>query len=214
MIVLETGNDLSMDARALAIEHGAYIPTQEQRPSWLARYSLLAFLIEKNLMIRHLQQEAEAPTGKFTPDSRQLAGRLRGELAPLIEASQKTAPLVAILTNAPRLRAGQNAEQRRAAAQTSLYYMPYMSIDGLLEGSEISNQVIRAVAREQGALLIGDENAIPGDSADYADSSHLTDAGSRAMARRVTAALEGSAEFVKLVETKQSAAHPRSAARN
>ena len=147
-------------------------------------------------MIRHLQQEAEDAHREVHPEnSRQLAGRLRGELAPLVEASQKTAPLVAILTNAPRLRAGQNAEQRRAAAQTSLYYMPYMSIDGLLEGSEISNQVIRAVAREQGALLIGDENAIPGNSADYANSSHLTDAGSRAMARRVTAALEGSAEL-------------------
>jgi len=86
--------------------------------------------------------------------------------------------------------------------------MPYMSIDGLLQGFEAYNEVIRVVARDKGALLIGDPDGIPADSVHYVDSAHFTDAGSRAMARRVTAALVGSVDFVKLIDAKMQAAKP------
>ena len=52
----------------------------------------------------------------------------------LVAASQKVAEVVVTVTFAPRLRPLQPPDQRREAASTSLYYMPYMTIDDLLKG--------------------------------------------------------------------------------
>lgn len=48
---------------------------------------------------------------------------------------------------------------------------------------------MREVAAATGALLIEREDDIPGDPAHFADTVHFTDAGSAAMAARVTRAL-------------------------
>jgi hypothetical protein len=45
------------------------------------------------------------------------------------------------------------------------------------------------VARDTGVLLIEGEQEIPGDMAHFHDSVHFTDAGSAAMAQRVSRAL-------------------------
>jgi len=51
------------------------------------------------------------------------------------------------VTFAPRLRAEQSPEERKEAAASSLYYMPYMAIDDLITAFAHYNQVIREVAR-------------------------------------------------------------------
>jgi hypothetical protein len=83
--------------------------------------------------------------------------------------------------------------------------MPYMTIDGLISGYEEYNRVIREVAAHTGALYIGDEDRIPPDRAHYTDSVHFTDAGSRAMAVRVTEALLRAPAFRSLVARETSA---------
>jgi hypothetical protein len=60
-----------------------------------------------------------------------------------------------------------------------------MSVQDLLRAYRAYNEVVRQVAEETGALLIADENSIPGNTAHFADSVHLTDQGSRAQAQRV-----------------------------
>lgn len=67
--------------------------------------------------------------------------------------------------------------------------MPFMTPRGLLDAYARYNQVIREVAQETGALLIEGENDTPGDGQHFTDSVHFTDAGSRAMATRVSRAL-------------------------
>ena len=78
--------------------------------------------------------------------------------------------------------------------------MPYMSLGALLGGYEAYNQAIRQVARETGALLVEGALDIPGDARHFTDSVHFSDAGSAAMARRVSEALLASSSFKSKVE--------------
>ena len=76
---------------------------------------------------------------------------------------------------------------------------------GLLFGYARYNDVIRDVAREQRALLIDGENEIPGDAAQFVDSVHFTDAGSRLMAERVVKALSDDPAIAGLVASRRPA---------
>jgi lysophospholipase L1-like esterase len=81
--------------------------------------------------------------------------------------------------------------------------MPYMSVDGLLEGFEEYNRVIREVATRRSAILVGGESEIPGDSVHFVDSVHFTEAGSRRMAARVSSVLAEERSFHDLVLRSQ-----------
>ena len=77
--------------------------------------------------------------------------------------------------------------------------MPFITMSVLIEGKERYNQIVREVARETGVLLIEGENDIPGDPVHFTDTVHFTDAGSKAMAERVSRALVSSPILHKLL---------------
>jgi lysophospholipase L1-like esterase len=199
IVIYEAANDLSADTYELARRRGLVSDRQGESPSWLSRHSFLWFLVTKNLTILYRQGHADAGTGKLTFNPRELSRGFRSRLTSLIRASQATAPVVAVSTFAWRLRRSLPPDERRKAAVTSLYFMPYMSIEGLLEGSEEYNRVIREVAKDTGAILIDGDDRIPPDGIHYTDSVHFTDAGSRVMAERVAASLLGAPSLRALV---------------
>jgi len=86
--------------------------------------------------------------------------------------------------------------------------MPYMSADGVIESFESFNDIIRKVARETGALMVENENSIPGTKQYFADSIHFTDEGSRLQAERVSRALMNSTRMREIVNRKTSGATP------
>ena len=59
------------------------------------------------------------------------------------------------------------------------------------------------LARQTGAVYVGDEFSRPGDAEHYADSFHFTDAGAAAMARRVTAILFADARINELIKSEE-----------
>jgi hypothetical protein len=98
------------------------------------------------------------------------------------------------------------------ASASQLFYMPFITPATLINGIDRYNEIVRAVADETGALFIGHENDIPGDPVHFVDVWHLTDAGSRAMAERVSRFLESSVEFRDIVlETVASRNAPTAA---
>ena len=121
------------------------------------------------------------------------------------------ADLVAVATFPPRLRDGQSPEELRAAAITSLYYMPYMTPETILDGFRHYNNVIRDVAANENALLVGADDTIAADGEHYTNSVHFTDAGSIQMAKRVVDALLKSDQFLSLSPSantrRRTAAH-------
>jgi lysophospholipase L1-like esterase len=208
VVIYEAANDLAMDSRQLAREQHLVADALGE-DGWLARHSLFWLLVEKNVRIWRLQASAERTTGKLVFDPGQLSRGFEQRLRDTIRAAQRGAAVVAVATFAPRLRRDQSAAEQRRAAVTSLYYMPHMTIAGLVAGFEEYNRVIRAVATETGAVLIAGDEQIAADDLHYADSVHFRDAGSRAMAARVTQALSAAPPFQTLVSCRAAALAPR-----
>ena len=204
IVIYEATNDLSANSYQMAHQQGVAPRHQEETFGWLARHSLLAYLIEKNLEVMRLQRQANNPSDKIKLDMARLDAEFRQDYQNLVVASEQAAKIVVTVTFSPRLRPQQPPEQRRQAAVTSLFYMPYMTIDDVLTGFAQYNQVIREVAGKYQTLLVGDEDAIPADAQHYVDSVHFTDAGSIAMAHRVARVLIAS-PMVQALVAKASA---------
>ncbi len=203
IVIYEATNDLSGNSYELARDEGVVSGRpQVDDFDWLTRHSLLALLIRKNLEIMRQQRLATSSSGKLKLDTVRLDGEFRRDYTNLVEASEKIAELVVTVTFAHRLRVEQSPEVQKEAAVTTLYYMPYMTINDLITGFSHYNQVIRDVASARQALLVGGEDTIPADAGHYADSVHFTGAGSVAMAHRVAVALISSPALQALVEGK------------
>src|SRR5262249_44809014 len=154
IVIYEGHNDLSGNTFQLAKAQGIVSKQTEKNLSWPAQYSLLWYLVEKNLMIMSQQRTARATEGKLRFDKEIVAAPFRSDLKDLVENSKRVAPFVVVVTFSTQLRADQTPEQQTHAAVTSLYYMPYMSISDLLEGYASYNEVVRQVAQETGSLVI------------------------------------------------------------
>jgi lysophospholipase L1-like esterase len=187
IVIYHGTNDLTQDSRALAAEEGLYDP-DDTEASWLSRYWLTWYLIEKNLRYRTRQSDREGEE-LLHLDPRELAPPFRERLTTLITQAQAVAPIVCVVTFSIRGRADQSPAELRAGMASSLYYMPFLSIDDLLAGFAEINRVIREVAATTGALLVEGEESIPGDGVHFNDSVHLLDPGLELQAKRVLEAL-------------------------
>jgi lysophospholipase L1-like esterase len=208
ILIYEATNDLSLDARRLAEAQGIY-RHKNQDASSFAQWSVAWQLIEKNLKILAKQKEATAeaqPVLRFDPE--RLSRSFEQRLTQLVEESRRVAPVVALATFSYKVRRDQTRERQLQAANTALFYMPYMDVEGLLAGYEEYNRVIRAVAKKTGALLIDGELTIPGDDRHFYDSVHFTDEGSRAMARRIGAALAAEPRFKAFMVSRMQIRSP------
>lgn len=204
VIIYHATNDLSLDTRELARQKSLFSGKAETYGR-LAQYSVLIRLIELNTQVRQRQQMAMSGKARLMYDPVVLSVGFRQHLSELVRAAQQVSPVVAVATFSIKLRREQSPREQLRNADSSLYYMPYMSIKGLLDGFDQYNQVIRDVARETGAVLIEGENDIPGDDAHFNDSVHFKDAGSAVMARRIETALKAAPVFQRLrLERRQN----------
>ena len=201
-------NDMSGELRALAATQGLWRDGDVQ--SWLARQSLLIDLVEKNLRVRAAGQQIDAGAQRLEFNPHQIGQSFDADLRSLISHAAQNATHVSIATFSARIRREQSPEARKAAAVSALVYMPFMSLEGLLNAYQRYNDVIRSVASQTGALLIDGENDIPGDAAHFVDSVHFSDQGSAAMARRVAKALANDPGFKALVANRTTTSAPTS----
>lgn len=190
IIIYLAANDLSLNSSKVAIRQGLEVERGDQSLSWLAEYSVLWYLVEKNLMVLKRQRVSDGDSSKLRVDLPALARPFKRDLFALVTAAQDVAEVVVLVTFTTRLRPEQDQKRRRESAVTALYYMPYMTPDNLILSHRAYNAVIREVASELGTVLIEDETMIPGDSIHFVDSVHFTDEGNGLMAKRVTAGLQ------------------------
>ena len=213
VVCYEATNDLSGDTRKLAEERNLRSPTGKgEGLSTLASYSMLITLAEFNL--KALARQRNALSGDHLRfDPRELSRPFQARLEALVREAQKQNLLVALVTFAPKLRRWQSPQDRVHSAVTSVFYMPYMSIDGLLDGFDEYNRAIRQTARDTGVILIDAANSIPADDAHYNDSVHFTDAGAEAMADRVAAELVNAEPLRNLAVSREAMAASTAAMR-
>ena len=199
----EAPNDLSKDSRDAAAQQGL-IRGNVDDFGWFSRVSLTWSLVQKNLQVWQRQRNttsAHAQHLVFEPAV--LSRRFYEHQLELVTKAKQIAPIVVLPTFSQRLRRGQSPELQLRSANTHLYYMPHMTLDGLLVAFEEYNRVIRAVAEKTGALLVEGEDSIPADDRHFADSVHFRDAGAVVMARRVNEALFNDDTLKKLVNTQR-----------
>jgi lysophospholipase L1-like esterase len=189
IVIYHATNDMSSELRELAATQGLIAEGGFQEFSWPGRYLVLWNLVEKNLRVMIAERAALENRGRLVFDPRTLGAQFRTNLAKLVHSAQKQAKVVAIATFSTHLRKGQTLEQQQRAVASAIFYMPFMTFEGLLASYERYNQIIREVASETGVLLIEGENDIPGTPAYFADSVHFNNDGSRVMANRVSQAL-------------------------
>ena len=199
VLIYHATNDLSADSREQAQNQGVY-QGKAENPSWLAEYSVTWYLIEKNLQVAKRQKMAQESKGRLKFDVDAAAAVFKGRLTKLVAAAKKNAKVVGLVTFSPKVRREMDEKARLAASNTSLFYMPYMTVDALIDGFERYNQVIREVAQEQGVLLIDGEFEVPGDDTHFNDSVHLTDAGCEKMAARVAQRLAAAPAYQALLK--------------
>lgn len=198
IVIYHATNDMSAELRRLAASRGVIREPKLEPPSWLSNDSLLWNLAEKNLRIWMAQSKAKGKVDRLEVSGAELGRAFRADLTDLVRRAQQQARVVALVTFSTRLRKEQSEAIQLQAAASALYYMPFMTPRGLLDAYARYNEIIREVARETDALLIDGEDEIPGDAEHFTDSVHFTDAGSRAMAKRVAAALAASDALVTM----------------
>ena len=199
-VVYHATNDLSRDTRERARDAGLFDGMAEN-PSFMAKASVLWAWVEKNIVVRQRMAAAQAGEDRLEiDDPAELAAGFKKRLAALLEECKKAAPVVVVATFSWHLRADQDAETQLSASNTALFYMPYMSVKGLLHSGLAYNEAIREAGRESGVIFVEGEETIPGDGTHFSDSVHFADAGCERQADRIANALIRSAELKALVD--------------
>lgn len=203
IVIFHGYSDLSGNSYVLAKLQGL-VSERPARENWLSRHSVLWMLAEKNIKVTFRQWQATRSSGKLKFQPQELSEQFRQDLREIAAVAQQTAGVVALATLTPRMRRDLAPDDLMKAAITALYYAPFLGIEGLIKGYDEYNRVIRLVAAETGAVLIGNETVIPPDELHYVDSVHFTEAGNQMMAKRVTQALMSSPSFMVLVAAKSN----------
>jgi lysophospholipase L1-like esterase len=184
VIYYEANNDLAFDTRTLA--RAQHLIPESSESGWsrmLARHSLLFDLVQKNLRISIAQRTNLV--GKLDRLPPNLPDRFVGQLDKFHrELENRGIPMV-MSTFFVKYRRNQPADVQMHNASGVFYYMPWMTLDTLLDGIDMYNDAIVEYARSHGVVVIDDRDSIPGDDRYFADWIHFADAGAAAMGERV-----------------------------
>jgi lysophospholipase L1-like esterase len=179
VIDYEANNDMARDTEELARARGL-LGDAGAAAGWLDRHSLLVNLVHKNLEVRAKASSA----GKLASLPPELTRSFAAELSALEDEAERAGVPLVVGTFLVKYRRGQPREVQLANADVAFYYMPWMTVDLLLDGIDAYNAAIRDVARARGIVLADDPDAVPADADHYADCMHFTDAGCERLARR------------------------------
>lgn len=201
IFLYEATNDLTHDSRELAIARGVY-DGHADRGSWLGEVSLGWYLLEKNLLVSGRSRGASGAAGRLQFSPGELSRGYRERLTALCAAARARAKLVVLVSFCIQARRGQDAARLAEACNTSFYYMPYMTAEGLLDAFDELNRTAREVAAEQGVLFLDVADRVPGDRVHFNDSVHFKDAGCVVFAEAVLEKLAAEPRWNELVHGK------------
>src|SRR5687768_5220954 len=200
VIYYEANNEIVHDTGELAVRSG--LADQPGRAPWisgLGSYSLLFDLAYKNLAIAARSRDTDSSNLDAIPPD--LPNRFISVLDEMhMELARRDVPLV-LSTFLVKYRRGQDRATQIANADVAFYYMPWMSIDGMLDAMDKYNEAILQYGQRRGLLVVDDREAIPPDSEHFTDCMHLGDKGAEAMAARFFRALKTSGDIERLTRT-------------
>ena len=184
-IYYEGNNEITKDTRQLALDRGLIAPGNPQSLArTISNYSLLFDLAFKNLTILAGRRNAATATQTIDSVPRNLPNHFIGQVDEMRRAlAAKDIPLV-LSTFIVKFRRNQPRETQIANADVEFYYMPWMSIDGMLDAMDTYNQAILDYAARNSLPVVDDREAVSPDAEHFSDAMHFLDKGAEAMADR------------------------------
>jgi lysophospholipase L1-like esterase len=205
VIYYEGNNEIVKDTQQLAFDRGLLT---SGNPRSLVRtvsgYSLLFDLAYKNLAIvaRRRTASAAQTIDRVPPD---LPNHFIGQLDEMRRTlAPRDIPLV-LSTFIVKFRRNQPGETRIANADVEFYYMPWMSIDGMLDAMDTYNQAILDYAARNRLPVVDDRESVSPDAEHFSDAMHFVDKGAEAMADRFFRYLRTSDELQHAVAKARGA---------
>ena len=195
-IYYEGNNEITKDTRQLALARGLIASANPQALArTISNYSLLFDLTYKNLTIlagRHKIAATARTIDSVPPD---LPNHFIGQLDEMRRTlASRDIPLV-LSTFIVKFRRNQPRATQLANADVEFFYMPWMSIDGMLVAIDTYNQAILDYAARNSLLVVDDREAVPPDAEHFSDAMHFLDKGAEAMADRFFRSLRTSNEL-------------------
>ena len=183
VIYYEANNEIAADTGELAQRMGlASTSRQSALVATLSKYSLMFDLAYKNLAI--LVRSRASSAGKIDRIPPELPNHFISVLDEMrATLAAKKIPFM-LSTFIVKYRRNQDRATQIANADVAFYYMPWMSIDGMLDAMDVYNQAILDYAKRQNLPVVDDREAIPPDAEHFSDCMHLIDKGAEAMAER------------------------------
>ena len=189
VIYYEANNEIVKDTRHVAVREGLISADGSRQPAWvstLSSASLMFDLAYKNLAILVRSREGGRRIDKVPAD---LPAQFTSQLEEMrTMLADRHIPLV-LSTFIVKYRRDQDRSTQIANADVAFFYMPWMSIDGLLDAMDVYNDAIVKYGSRAGLLVVDDRFAIPPDTQHFSDCMHLLDKGNEAMADRFARAL-------------------------
>ena len=189
VLYYEANNEIVKDTRELAIREGLIDASGRRQPGWvsaLSEVSLLCDLAYKNLAILVRSREGGRRIDEVPAD---LPAHFIGQLEEMrVTLAERDVPLV-LSTFIVKYRRDQDRSTQIANADVAFFYMPWMSIDGLLDAMDVYNDAIVTYGNRAGLLVVDDRFVIPPDAEHFSDCMHLLDEGNEVMAERFSRAL-------------------------
>jgi hypothetical protein len=197
-VVVVLATDINFDLDRYMVRHGLHNGVHYQ-PSWLARHSVLWSKLEMNATILRRQRVAMRSNARDGIAVGEIAPAFDRRLRTLVSAIRANGSLPVLLVTSGQVRRGQSKSDQVAGAATDLFYMPYMTIEGLLDMRDGYNQVIRQVGSDLHVPVVAARLTVPGDKEHYRDSAHYTPAGSAIAGRATGEALRDLPEVRELI---------------
>jgi lysophospholipase L1-like esterase len=199
VIYYEANNEIVSDTRELAMRNGLLASPARSRPvALLSKYSLMFDLGYKNAVI--LSGRRDVTERKINQIPRDLPNHFISVLDQMAdELAQSETPLV-LSTFIVKYRREQERRTQIANADVAFYYMPWMSIDGLLDAVDVYNAAILRHATVRHLPVVDERDIIPADPEHFVDCMHLADKGADAMAARYYQFLRQSGLIDRLAE--------------
>lgn len=185
VVYYEANNEIVHDTQKLAAARGLASATGRSQSAFVAtmsRISLMFDLAYKNLAIMARSRADSGHTIREVP--RELPNRFVGVLDEMrSELAARNVPLL-LSTFIVKYRRNQDRATQVANADVAFYYMPWMSIEGMLNAVDVYNAAIVDYGTRAGLLVVDDRDMIPADAEHFADCMHLADKGNAVMADR------------------------------
>jgi len=198
VIYYEANNEIVKDTRELALADGIVAGRPSRAVAALSRMSLMFDLAYKNLAIVR-RSAGSSSTRRLDAVPVDLPARFISTLEQMHRELSARDIQMLLSTFIVKFRRDQDRAVQVKNADVAFFYMPWMSIEGMLDAVDRYNQAILDYGHRAGIPVVDDRDAIPADGEHFADCMHLLDKGSEAMADRFARFLRASGLVDQLV---------------